>query len=124
MYRCYVTRTSLQCVSPGLSYGKVDSGPAGNGPTWGCNDDTRVCFQYSGIDSVPQAKRLNNEDLYKQLEKDLKEYGAQDVKVGHQFKSQLAAALSADAFVGSSVLFKWTTLALGVTERSCNLMLV
>lgn len=78
--RCYVTRTSLQCVSPGMSYGQVDSGADANGPTWAPNDDTRVCFQYSGIDSL--AKKLNDKDLYNQLDKDLKEYGAQEVKVG------------------------------------------
>lgn len=101
-----MTRTSLQCVSPGLSYGKGDSGLGGNGPTWGPNDDTRVCFQYSGIDSVPQAKKLNDEDLYKQLEKDLKEYGAQEVKVGQQFNSQLAASCQwMDAALDSSVVF-------------------
>lgn len=87
-------------MSPGLSYGQVDSGAGANGPTWAPNDDTRVCFQYSGIDS-PAAKKLNNEDLYKQLEQDLKEYGAQEVKVGQQeqFKSQLAAVLAVDALL-------------------------
>lgn len=104
MRRCYVTRSSLQCVSPGLSYGKGDSGSGGNSPTWAPNDDARVCFQYSGIDSVPQVKKLNNEDLYEQLEKDLKEYGAQEVKVGQQLKSQLAAALSVDASLDSFAL--------------------
>ena len=99
-----MTRSSLQCVSPGLSYGKGDSGSGGNSPTWAPNDDARVCFQYSGIDSVPQVKKLNNEDLYEQLEKDLKEYGAQEVKVGQQLKSQLAAALSVDASLDSFAL--------------------
>ena len=84
-----MTRTSLQCVSPGMSYGQVDSGAGANGPTWSPNDDTRVCFQYSGIDS-PTAKKLNNEDLYKQLKSDLKEYGAQEVKVGQQQQQQLS----------------------------------
>ena len=91
-------------MSPGLSYGKGDSGPGGDGPTWAPNDDTRVCFQYSGIDSVPQAKKLNNENLYEQLEKDLKEYGAQDVKVGQHFNSQRAAAWSVDAPLDSFAL--------------------
>lgn len=82
MHRCYVTRTSLKCVSPGLSYGEGDAGAVGDRPAWAPNDDTRVCFQYSGIDSVPKEDRKSNDELYKQLEADLKEYGAQAVKVG------------------------------------------
>ncbi|KAL3142554.1 hypothetical protein ABBQ38_002876 [Trebouxia sp. C0009 RCD-2024] len=78
--RCYVTRTSLKCVSPGLSYGEGDAGAVGDRPAWAPNDDTRVCFQYSGIDSVPKEDRKSNDELYKQLEADLKEYGAQAVK--------------------------------------------
>ena len=85
VYRCYVTRTSLKCVAPGLSYG------AGNFQTaqgneidrWAPDDDTRVCFQYSAIDSVPKdsAGYLTDDQLYAELVKDLKEYGAQDVQV-------------------------------------------
>lgn len=85
VHRCYVTRTSLKCVSPGLSYGDGDAGALnGDRPEWAPNDDTRVCFQYSGIDSVPKEDQKSNDELYKQLEADLKEYGAQEVKVGRQ----------------------------------------
>ena len=84
MCRCYVTRTSLKCVSPGLSYGKVDPGANGKGPTWAPDDDTRVCFQYSAIDLAPKGSPAykSDDELYAQLVADLKEYGAQEVKVG------------------------------------------
>ena len=83
--RCYVTRTSLKCVAPGLSYGSGHFETA-NGTAvdrWAPEDDTRVCFQYSAIDSVPKDSPgyLTNDQLFAELVKDLKEYGAQDVKV-------------------------------------------
>lgn len=84
MHRCYVTRTSLKCVAPGLSYGEGHPEADGNCPAWNPNDDTRVCFQYSGIDTIPQSKRMNDQELYEQLEADLKAYGAQEVKVQQQ----------------------------------------
>ncbi len=83
--RCYVTRTSLKCVAPGLSYGS-GSFPTGNGSDdrrWDQGDDTRVCFQYSAIDAAPVGSKQykTNDELYTQLEEDLKAYGAQSVEV-------------------------------------------
>lgn len=83
--RCYVTRTSLKCVAPGLLYGP-GSFPAANGlhdKRWDQGDDTRVCFQYSAIDSAPVGSKAykTNDQLYEQLEGDLKAYGAQAVEV-------------------------------------------
>lgn len=82
--RCYVTRTSLKCVAPGLSYGP-GSFPSGNGSDdkrWDQGDDTRVCFQYSAIDAAPVGSKQykTNDELYSQLEADLKAYGAQSVE--------------------------------------------
>ena len=88
-----MTRTSLKCVSPGLSYGKGDSEADGDRPVWGADDDTRVCFQYSGIDSVAIENRKSNDALYNQLEADLKEYGAKEVKVGQQLWCAAAALM-------------------------------
>ena len=84
-YRCYVTRTSLKCVSPGMAYGSGDF-PDGNNKDvqrWKADDDTRVCFQYSAIDKVPKNSEhyKSNDELYDQLVKDLKSYGAQEVQV-------------------------------------------
>ena len=84
--RCYVTRTSLKCVAPGLSYGsgKFESASGNTIDRWAVGDDTRVCFQYSATDAVPKGSPgyLSNDELYAELVKDLKEYGAQDVQVG------------------------------------------
>ena len=83
--RCYVTRTSLKCVSPGLLYGPGSFPSNGSDVTrWNQGDDTRVCFQYSAIDSAPVGSKgyKTNDELYKQLEDDLKSYGAQEVEVG------------------------------------------
>ncbi|KAL0031608.1 hypothetical protein WJX77_009640, partial [Trebouxia sp. C0004] len=82
--RCYVTRTSLKCVAPGLSYGP-GSFPCANGKDdrrWDQGDDTRVCFQYSAIDAAPVGSKQykTNDELYSQLEEDLKAYGAQSVQ--------------------------------------------
>ena len=96
--RCYVTRTSLKCVSPGLSYGKSEAGLDGNGPTWAPDDDTRVCFQYSAIDSAPKgsAGYKTDDQLYDQLVADLKSYGAQDVKVlSHALRVLLLPCITA-----------------------------
>ena len=84
--RCYVTRTSLKCVAPGLAYGSGNF-EAANGndiKRWGANDDTRVCFQYSAIDSSPKGSQgyLSDKALYDELVNDLKEYGAKEVQVG------------------------------------------
>lgn len=81
--RCYVTRTSLKCVSPGLLYGPGSFPSNGSDVTrWNQGDDTRVCFQYSAIDSAPVGSKgyKTNDELYKQLEDDLKSYGAQEVE--------------------------------------------
>ena len=83
--RCYVTRTSLKCVAPGLSYGP-GSFPGANGGDdrrWDQGDDTRVCFQYSAIDAAPvgSPQYKTNDQLYSQLEEYLKAYGAQSVEV-------------------------------------------
>lgn len=82
--RCYVTRTSLKCVSPGMAYGS-GSFPDGDNKDvsrWKADNDTRVCFQYSAIDKVPKNSEhyKSNDELYDQLVKDLKSYGAQEVQ--------------------------------------------
>ncbi len=79
-----MTRTSLKCVAPGLLYGP-GSFPS-NGidiKRWDQGDDTRVCFQYSAIDSAPVGSKgyKTNDELYEQLVADLKAYGAQSVEV-------------------------------------------
>lgn len=83
--RCYVTRTSLKCVAPGLSYGpgSFPSANGGDDRRWDQGDDTRVCFQYSAIDAAPVGSEQykTNDQLYSQLEEDLKAYGAQSVEV-------------------------------------------
>ena len=73
-------------MAPGLSYGsgKFESASGNNIDRWAPQDDTRVCFQYSAIDSAPKDSPgyLSNDELYAELVKDLKDYGAQDVQVG------------------------------------------
>lgn len=80
-----MTRTSLKCVAPGLSYGpgKFEAANGNAIDRWTAGDDTRVCFQYSAIDSAPKGSPhyLSDDQLYAELVKDLKEYGAQDVQV-------------------------------------------
>ncbi len=80
-----MTRTSLKCVAPGLSYGpgSFPSANGGNERRWDQGDDTRVCFQYSAIDAAPVGSEQykTNDQLYSQLEEDLKAYGAQSVEV-------------------------------------------
>ncbi|KAL0051111.1 hypothetical protein WJX82_002242 [Trebouxia sp. C0006] len=82
--RCYVTRTSLKCVAPGLSYGpgSFPSANGGDDRRWDQGDDTRVCFQYSAIDAAPVGSEQykTNDQLYSQLKEDLKAYGAQSVE--------------------------------------------
>ena len=80
-----MTRTSLKCVSPGMAYGS-GSFPDGDNKDvqrWKADNDTRVCFQYSAIDKFPKNSEhyKSNDELYDQLVKDLKSYGAQEVQV-------------------------------------------
>lgn len=73
-------------MAPGLSYGsgKFESASGNTIDRWAVGDDTRVCFQYSATDAVPKGSPgyLTNDELYAELVKDLKDYGAQDVQVG------------------------------------------
>ena len=79
---------------------------------------------------MPHANKLSNADLYKQLEADLKEYGAQEVKVGQQLQVATATStvLLQDLNIYVAVLCisnAWPALlAPGVTASCSYLMLV